>query len=312
MISCKDGTAGHFDQFFHDSTGVEPSFTGNYFQVSAATCPIAEAPSQYNARAALHSPIVARFSVAAGSPRRLTAALSLAERIHLALVSLSDGAEVFTGCDGSRRPLQGHRHAHIFCECNPALGRGGQGEITHVTVYAPMGFAAGEQEALQRLKEVWGPGQDRTSLVLQGLGKPEDFGGFDLERGESPLLARSRAWVSRTPFLPTRHAKRTRAGEPKRDARGLQIGSPEHELRRLLRLAGFPEPVAVEPVAGTRLDGREVAWREFGCWRSNGDGRRADGAGYGFRIEFPEPVQGPVAVGAASHFGMGGFEADLL
>lgn len=113
--------------------------------------------------------------------------------------------------------------------------------------------------------------------------------------------------------MPTRHPKVTRAGVPKRDEKGLQIGSPEHELRRLLRLAGFPEPVAVEPVAGTRLGEREVPWREFLRLRENGEGRRAaDGRGYGFRVEFPVEVKGPVAVGYGAHFGMGGFEAEPL
>jgi len=94
---------------------------------------------------------------------------------------------------------------------------------------------------------------------------------------------------------------------PKCDERGLQIGGPEHELRRLLALAGLPEPVAVGPVAGTMLGGREVAWREFLRQRSGGGPAKA---GYGFRIEFPEAVAGPVVLGRESHFGMGGFEAD--
>lgn len=68
-------------------------------------------------------PKVARFFVSSQSPK-LTSSLQLAERIHLALVRLSGGAEVFTGCDGSRRPLQGHCHAHIFCECNPGPQQG--------------------------------------------------------------------------------------------------------------------------------------------------------------------------------------------
>ncbi|NMC09814.1 MAG: type I-U CRISPR-associated protein Cas5/Cas6 [Methanothrix sp.] len=255
-------------------------------------------------------PTVARFLVSGPRPR-LTSALHLAERVHLTLVRLSGGAEIFTGCDKSRRPLQGHGHAHIFCECNPGPERGRNGEVTHITVYAPMGFAPGEQEALQRLRDVWGLREDRISLALQGLGGPEDFGGPDASCGQCPLLAKSRAWVSRTPFVPTRHPKVTRAGVVKRDASGLQIGSPEHELRRLLRMAGFPEPVAVEPVRGTVLGGREVTWQDFLRQRENGDGRQAaNGAGYGFRIQFPEPVQGPVAVGYGAHFGMGGFEGD--
>jgi len=229
---------------------------------------------------------------------KLTSALLLAERIHYALVDLSEGSPVFTGCDSFHRPLQGHQHAYIFCESDP---NSGACEITGVIVYARMGFDPKDQEALQRLSQVWGPEGLEANLALQGLGSREDFA------QESPLLARSRSWVSCTPFLPGRHAKRTRAGVPKCDERGLQIGGPEHELRRLLSLAGFPEPVAVEPVAGTRLGGREVAWREFLRQRSGGGPAKT---GYGFRIEFPETVTGPMALGAESHFGMGGFEAD--
>jgi len=105
--------------------------------------------------------------------------------------------------------------------------------------------------------------------------------------------------------------KRTRAGVAKVDENGLQIGSPEHELRRLLELAGLPRPVLVEPVAGTMLGGREVPWHAFLRRRERGEGRpAANGSGYGFRIEFPEVVQGPVVVGYSSHFGMRRFDAE--
>jgi CRISPR-associated protein Csb2 len=254
------------------------------------------------------TPTVARYSLSGQAPK-LTYALLLAERIHAALVELSDGSSVFTGCDESGVPLKGNAHAYILSESNCALGRGRDGEITHITVYAPAGFGLVERAALEDLREIRGSGL-QAEITLQRMSRPEDFGGLDAELGECPLLACSRTWVSRTPFVPTRHPKVTRAGVPKVDEMGLQIGSPEHDLRRLLRLAGLPEPVAVEPVAGTRLGGREVLWRDFLRRRSSGEGRRAaDGRGYGFRIEFAEAVRGPVAVGYASHFGMGGFEA---
>ena len=258
-------------------------------------------------------PTVARFAVESKQPPHLTETIILADRVHAALVSLSDGARIFTGCDEQGKPLRGNRHSHVFCESNNGLGKGKDGEITHITIYAPMGFESGDQKALKDLNEVWSGDDIRVQLLLLGQGLPQDFGGLDLERGHCLLLAKSQVWVSRTPFLPTRHPKVTRAGALKRDTTGLQIDSPEHELRRLLMLAGFPEPEAVEPVASTRLGGREVRWQEF-LRRRETDERRpaANGAGYGFRIEFPEPVQGPVAVGYASHFGMGGFvgEAD--
>jgi len=56
------------------------------------------------------------------------------------------------------------------------------------------------------------------------------------------------------------------------------------------------------------LGGREVPWHAFLRRRERREGKQAaDGNGYGFRIVFAEAVQGPVAVGAESHFGMGGF-----
>jgi len=253
---------------------------------------------------------VARFALGGSRPPKLTDGIVLAERVHAALVELSDGSATFTGCDDGRRPLSGHNHAYILPESIQALGRGRGGEITSVTVYAPAGFGRRERSALEALREVRGDGIV-ADLTLLGLGFTEEFGGTDAARGESPLLAESRIWTSRTPFIPTRYPKATRAGAPKLDpASGLQIGSPEHELLRLLSLAGFPKPVAVDPAPVIEIGGERVEWASFRRSRSSGDGRRAGSAGYGFRIEFPEPVRGPVALGYGAHFGMGGFEAD--
>jgi len=254
-----------------------------------------------------HPPTVGRYAVG-GRPPRLTDGIILAERVHAALVELSDGSSTFTGCDEAGKPLAGHGHAYVLPESVEALGRGRGGEVTHLTVYAPAGFGSREIGALEALREVGGSGLD-LQLTLLGLGQPESFGGSEAAGGASPLLAESRTWVSRTPFIPTRYPKATRAGAPKLDPAGRQIGSPEHELRRLLGLAGFPEPAAVEPVSSTEIAGERVEWASFRRARNSGAGRRAGSAGYGFRIEFAEAVRGPVVVGYGAHFGMGGFVA---
>ena len=248
-------------------------------------------------------PTVARYALAdQGQRPPLTQTILLAERVHRALVELSDGSAVFTGCDELHRPLRGHEHAHIFCESNPRQGQQAGGEITEISIYAPRGFDSGDEEALERLAEIYDDQGRSTDLVFLGLARLEELVGI------SPLFARSRVWLSHTPFLPTRHPKATRAGVPKVDCTGFQIGSPEHELLRLLLLAGFPEPDMMERVDHARLGEREVPWDAF-VRRREGDERGpvANGAGYGFRLVFPEPVQGPVAVGYGGHFGMGGF-----
>jgi hypothetical protein len=44
-------------------------------------------------------PTVARYAVTSKSPVHLTETIVLAEKIHAALVSLSNASSVFTGCD---------------------------------------------------------------------------------------------------------------------------------------------------------------------------------------------------------------------
>jgi CRISPR-associated protein Csb2 len=252
-------------------------------------------------------PTVGRYSVTSFHPLRLTETIILADQVHTALVNLSNGSSIFTGCDKQGRPLQGNKHAHVFCESHGPLEKNIDGKITHIIIYAPIGFDSGDLRALQHLNLVWNGRSIRVRLLLQGIGQAEDFGGLDIDRGQSPLLGESRVWLSRTPFLPTRYAKITRAGVPKLDERGLQIGSPEHELRRLIGLAGFPEPIALEPISCTWLGGREVPWRSYCRRRLSGGGKQAGIDGYGFRIEFSEAVRGPLALGYGAHFGMGVF-----
>jgi CRISPR-associated protein Csb2 len=83
--------------------------------------------------------------------------------------------------------------------------------------------------------------------------------------------------------------------------------APEHDLRRLLRESGFPEPTSVDKVPHLKLTNRRIDWLEFHRTRKNGSGRKAGERGYGFRIIFPETVQGPIAVGYGAHFGLGLF-----
>lgn len=141
----------------------------------------------------------------------------------------------------------------------------------------------------------------RSVLLTDTIMLADNFVGTGADHAFCPLLSLSRVWVSRTPFIPTRHPKVTRAGALKLDATtGLQIGSPEHEVRRLLGLENLPEIASVEPIAGALLGKKQIGWSSF---RLSREGCR----GYGFRIEFSEPVQGPLAVGYGAHFSMGLF-----
>jgi CRISPR-associated protein Csb2 len=128
------------------------------------------------------------------------------------------------------------------------------------------------------------------------------------EAGQALALATSKVWQSLTPFVPTRHLKTRKNGQPKLDENGLPIGSPEHDLRRLLRAEGYPEPEKIEPLPHLALDGgKRLRWLEFQRTRKHGEGAKAGERGYGFRITFPTEAPGPLALGYGAHFGLGLF-----
>ncbi|MFW6457754.1 MAG: hypothetical protein ACOC0A_05605, partial [Planctomycetota bacterium] len=185
------------------------------------------------------NPTCARFKLHGGDHPRLTDAVAVADAVRGALMAQSDGLKVFSGRAADGNPLEGHVHTHIIPE-----SLSGDGNITHVVLWAPMGFGAEAREAIQGLDRVWNSGSPQFEFqpVLLGTGQPGDFGGLNRRAGHSPALHRARRWRSRTPFVPTRHAKTYNDGRPKTNEDGLQIGSPKHDLLRLLEEGQYPEP----------------------------------------------------------------------
>jgi len=261
------------------------------------------APFQFSAPSRRHRssnqkpgslPSVARYQLQSPVPESITKALSLGERFHDALCSRSDALPVFSGRDGERK-LSGHQHAFYLPECDE------RGRMTHVTVYAPMGFDREALQALRGLRATWSRHSPGLKLILLGAGAPEDF-------PDCPFFETAKVWRSLTPFVPTRHAKAHRDGRPKLDEHGRQIGSAAHDLCRLLGENGFPMPERVIDRKALQLPGRRLRWLAFQRERRKGQGTAVQShSGYGFEIEFREPVRGPIAVGFGAHFGLGLF-----
>lgn len=240
---------------------------------------------------------VARFALSGNVLPTIREALSISERLHQALVKWSDSAPVFTGRAITGEPLRGHNHAYILCEPE-ASGRW----IKHVSVYAPHGFAPSARRALEKLRGIWGRGGHDLTAVLVFAGASDEA------RELSPLFGVSREWISLTPFVSTRHAKIFNDGRPKVNETGIQIGSPEHDLRRLLASGDLPEPVEITPIPRYHWGVTRYRWLQFMQYRKHGDGRRsANQPGTGFHLTFPEPVSGPIALGYGAHFGLGLF-----
>lgn len=263
--------------------------------------PASPAPSLTRAAPAAH-PQVARYRVLGHAPS-LTHTVQVAEAVRKALMSRSDAAPVFSGRGRDGRPERGHQHAFFMPEVN-----GPHERITHITTYAPMGFDARAQRALERVTRIWSRDL-RASIDIQllGCGTRADFAGMHVGAGQSARLVPATRWLSRTPFVPTRHPKRRRTGQPKRDPAGRWRDSPSADLARLIDAAGLPRPIAIDTLAHTFAGGRWIPWSQFRTQRASGGGRRAPVQPVGFAVTFAEPVTGPIALGYGAHYGLGAF-----
>ncbi len=225
---------------------------------------------------------VVRFALASTELPPVTEALPLCEharRVFMRARVDTSHSLAFTGKSADGTPLVGHPHAFFLPE-----DADGDGRIDHLSVIASGGFDAQDLIALEACTPVFGA-HARPGIHLKIC--PSD----------GRVLGTSSVWRSSTPFSMPRFAT-SGHGRKVRDR-----DVPEAQLRRELRLRGYPEPVRVEPIGGHETrDGRTLTWSEFVVERRNG----THGFGIaGFEIHFPHAVTGPIALGFGCHFGLG-------
>lgn len=215
-------------------------------------------------------------------------------------------AGALTGKDDAGRPLSGHKHAHYL-----PTDEDGDGRLDHLMIFARTGFTDEERRALDRLRQLntGKKGEERhpLRLLLLGMGTHDEY-------RPGPLRA-SQVWVSATPYIATRHAKtrgrdRVDLSSPQARAKFL-IADLRDQIRAVLRdFDGNADHVQIDPIldsGGFKVAGRwrPIQFKRFRSRKNGDDGsRRLAGA---FRIVFPQPVAGPIALGHSSHFGMGLF-----
>ena len=295
----------------------------NYARSAKAFLPTTRVRRTANDR--LARPTVARFAICSAVRPLLTETILVGERARTILMGCSkkvrddaNAAAVFSGKDEDGAPLiAGHQHAHFLCEA-----ASGDGRISHLTIFAPMGFDSEDERAFERLARcgVWGKGGHDLQLILLGIGCPEDFGGItaaDEKSGKSRLLGTSCVWTSRTPLVLTRHL--ARKGTPgsdiiARDPRlqAALIEAVRFELANRPQFSELASRAEIEPLlerqqTGAYLGGHFTSWLKFRRERLSGRGAHAGSHGFGLTLRFPQPVTGPIALGYGAHFGLGLF-----
>ena len=257
-------------------------------------------------------PTVARFLLA-GRPRpRIEDAVKIGELMRRAAlaqfgwrreeandhpVPLAPWEISGRGADG--KPLKDPSHQHAFWLPEDADG---DGWIDHVSVFVAGGMSREVLARLDRITRLWLAPKQRSDdvdaepgtvkewrLALEGFGRPADFA------GGARIFGTSRCWRSVTPFLASGHLK----------AAGY-LG----EVRRLLNRRGLDAAdILVDELESIDVDGNNRRAIHFYRFRSRGREVQPDPAGALLRIRLPEQIEGPLAIGYGSHFGLGMFGA---
>ena len=251
---------------------------------------------------------VARYLLAGRPLPRIEDAVKIGELMRLAALSKfgwenkrPKAPPVISGRGPDNQPLRSGRHSHAFWLPEDADG---DGWIDHITVYADEGFDAEVREKLDRLTRLWldkndsggeegneEGGRREWRLALEGFGRPEDFA------ENSRLFGYSAEWVSVTPFLAAGYLKKTGyEGEIHRLWKRRDIGSGSHI-----------GPVQVEILSDIEIGGTPRRSVHFHRFRSRGREKQPDALGALLRLKFNEPIEGPLALGYACHFGLGVF-----
>lgn len=236
------------------------------------------------------TPTVAVFTVTGRPLPPETACLPVAERFRAALQSLygtmNNGgtSPTFSGHTPDDRRTDGHLHLHV-------LPTTMAGKVNQVVAWAPEGFTPADlaaMTALTRIRRTRQTPEMRTSLV-------------SLTTGEHPYRTSGTVWESVTPMIPTGHPNKQDHRHSVRQ-HGMSLRFAARRIPRELGYRNIDTPVTVEFV-----DTPKVA----GLWTRTRTTRKHDvpsNAGW-FRLTFDQPVEGPLCLGAHSHYGMGQFRA---
>lgn len=238
-------------------------------------------------RLALPDATTVRYALYGKPLPLITDAVKVGEWLRAA--AMSKAKQLF-GADNLPPLLSGHdlpndnRHSHAFWLPEDADG---DGRIDHLLVHVPAKLDARTRRVLEGLELLWNRDAQKWRLVLEVVGTPERLA------NQSAYCKRGTVFISATSYLHPWHVKRN-------------FGVPE-QIRRECRERGLPEPTVIEPLASIRVAGRERVPLHFHRFRSKRGLVQPDTHGSFWRIEFAEPIHGPLALGFGCHFGLGLF-----
>lgn len=211
--------------------------------------------------------------------------LPVAEAVHRALIALAGNGQAvdcpeLIGQDRFGQPLSGrHEHAKVL-----PLDLDGDQVLDHVLLHAPMGLGQLAERAVLNLNLLRVGSGARVRLELL----TSDKSGRAFAQRFLPSIQGAEFWCSVTPYVPPRFLKKS--------GKNSLFGQVQTELAT----RGFPIPIACEVVPKA-----SASMRCFVRSRREGKLGPPQDVGFALKLQFAHPVMGPIALGYASHYGLG-------
>lgn len=266
-----------------DALALEPPNPGHEPRAEPVECALLALATPARNRSAL--PTVARtLPQAELLHRALVARVAHHDRIH---------CPELTGKNEKNKPLKGHRHARIL-----PLDLDRDGHLDHILIWARMGLRSGAQRAIRSLRRTWQKKGSDLQITWVGSGSLSTLRSLPeaLRLGIEEILGTkpgSRIWRSATPFVPPRFPKKSGSN------------TIEGQIARELADQGYPEAqIRILPWSAETARLRHAVRVRKGAAKPP-----PVDCGHIIELHFETPVQGPLALGYASHFGMGLFQA---
>lgn len=226
----------------------------------------------------------ARFLLIGKPLPRVEDSVRIGELVRLAVISRADKLlgegnvpPVLSGHDLPADNL--HRHAfYLPWDAN------GNGRLNRVLIHVPAGISGTERRVVEDLHKIWRRDGVEWHLILEGIGTCEVGGS---------LTVPSETWRSVTPYLHPWHAKKR--------------FSIDDQIRRECARRGLPDIVELRQLKTIEVGCRQRRSIHFHRFRSKRGLVQPDRHGSFWRLRFASPVEGPLALGFACHFGLGLF-----
>ena len=213
----------------------------------------------------------------------VTDTVKIAEQVRRKLMGISkkmygpdEISPKFSGKDRDGKPAKGHDHVFIL-----PVDEDMDGRIDHIWIQSRSPFDSRELSVLDRLKKLYqSHNRPDIDLILETM-------------SDKWRTQESGIWISATPFVTARHYRK---------GRGTMEEWLKAEVIKEIQLHGLPVPVDIQPMPET-LTNPSIKWFEF--LRSRKGQQPLPGTGW--RLTFNQEIEGPFAIGALAHFGLGLF-----